>query len=405
MKKILSVLLALALALGCASFALAEDEVVKLTVWVGDNADMEWINSVISMFEASNPFTKYDIQVGIVSESQAKGTVLADLESAADVFVFADDQINELVNAGALAPVDELIAERVKTVNNEGSVAAATVDGTLYAFPLTASNGYFMFYNKAYFTEDDVKSFDKMLEVAAKAGKYVSYDMGSGWYNYAFFKGAGLEMTLGEDGLTNICNWNATDTALTGVQVLEGILAITNNPGFTSQGDAAFVTGIKDGSVIAGVNGTWNANVAAETWGENYAAVKLPTYTVAGKQVQMSSFAGYKFVGVNAFGDNASGDAMILADMMSSYGAQVLRFQLRAEGPANTVAAGSENVLKNPAIAALAAQSGYANAQRVGGKYWDPAAALGSILVNNNPDNTPLQTLLDNAVQGITAAP
>ena len=41
--------------------------------------------------------------------------------------------------------------------------------------------------------------------------------------------------------------------------------------------------------------------------------------------------------------------------------------------------------------------------QRVGSKYWDPAAALGKIIVNGNPDNTDLQTMLDNAVAGITA--
>ena len=42
--------------------------------------------------------------------------------------------------------------------------------------------------------------------------------------------------------------------------------------------------------------------------------------------------------------------------------------------------------------------------QRVGNKFWEPAAALGKILVNGNPDGIELQTLLDNAVAGITAA-
>ena len=37
------------------------------------------------------------IEIGVQSESSAKDTVLADPESAADVFAFADDQLNELV--------------------------------------------------------------------------------------------------------------------------------------------------------------------------------------------------------------------------------------------------------------------------------------------------------------------
>ena len=56
-----------------------------------------------------------------------------------------------------------------------------------------------------------------------------------------------------------------------------------------------------------------------------------------------------------------------------------------------------------PAIAALNAQAPYAHVQRVGSKYWDAAASLGKIIVSGNPENIPLQTLLDNAVAGITA--
>ena len=44
---------------------------------------------------------------------------------------------------------------------NAGSVLAATIDGKLYAYPATADNGYFMFYNKEYFTEDDVRGHSR----------------------------------------------------------------------------------------------------------------------------------------------------------------------------------------------------------------------------------------------------
>ena len=56
------------------------------------------------------------------------------------------------------------------------------------------------------------------------------------------------------------------------------------------------------------------------------------------------------------------------------------------------------------AIAALAAQASYATVQRVADPYWTPAASLGEIIANNNPDGIDLQTMLDNAVAGITTA-
>ena len=401
MKKILSLVLALCMVLSLCSCALAED--VTLTVWVGDNQDIEWINGVIENFKAAYPDNNYTINVGVQNEGDCSKTVLNDPTAAADVFTFADDQFNSLLNGGALQQVldgaDDIIAN-----NTPESIAAATGnDGNLYAYPATADNGYFMFYNKEYFTEDDVKSFNTMLDKAAAAGKYVGFPMSNAWYFYSWFKGAGLDMHVNEDGVTNSCNWNATDTPITGVQVVEALLAIASNPGFKEADSDPFVAGVKDGSIIAGVSGTWNANVAAEAWGDNYAATKLPTYTVAGQEVQMASFSGFKLVGVNPYSENL-GAAMDFAAFMTNEESQVSRFALRRQGPSNTKALASEVVQAEPAIAAIVAQAPYADVQRVGSKFWDTAAALGKIIVNGNPDGTDLQTLLDNCVAGITAA-
>ena len=401
MKKFLAMVLALAMMLTMvASCAMAEE--VSLRVWVGDNNDIEWINTVIANFQAANPDKTYKIEVGVQTEGDCSKVVLTDPTAAADVFTFADDQFNSLYNAGALQQV-VIDPEAVIAANTPGSVAAATgADGNLYAYPATADNGYFMFYNKEYFTEEDVQTLDGMLAKAAEAGKKVGFPMSNAWYFYSFFKGAGLDMTVSEDGVTNTCNWNATDTPITGVQVVEALLAVTSNPGFMEADSDPFVAGVKDGTIIAGVSGTWNANTAAEVWGDNYAATKLPTYTVNGEQVQMSSFAGFKLVGVNAYSENV-GDAMDFAAFMTNEESQTLRFEMRSQGPSNINAAASDAVQANPAIAALAAQSAYADVQRVGQAYWDAAAALGKIIVNGNPDNIELQTLLDNCVAGITA--
>ena len=401
MKKFLAMVLALAMMLTMvASCAMAEE--VSLRVWVGDNADIDWINTVIANFQAANPDKTYKIEVGVQTEGDCSKVVLTDPTAAADVFTFADDQFNSLYNAGALQQV-VIDPEAVIAANTPGSVTAATgADGNLYAYPATADNGYFMFYNKEYFTEEDVQTLDGMMAKAAEAGKKVGFPMSNAWYFYSFFKGAGLDMTVSEDGVTNTCNWNATDTPITGVQVVEALLAITSNPGFMEADSDPFVAGVKDGTIIAGVSGTWNANTAAEVWGDNYAATKLPTYTVNGEQVQMSSFAGFKLVGVNAYSENV-GDAMDFAAFMTNEESQTLRFEMRSQGPSNINAAASDAVQANPAIAALAAQSAYADVQRVGQAYWDAAAALGKIIVNGNPDNIELQTLLDNCVAGITA--
>ncbi|MCL1854096.1 MAG: extracellular solute-binding protein [Clostridia bacterium] len=401
MKKGLSLLLALALALSV-TMALGED-VIKLSVW-GAEEDQAMLGGMIEAFKEANPDKNFEVTLGVCSESIAKDTVLTDLESAPDVFAFADDQLNELLMAGALQEV-LLNPETVIEANggpNAAAVQAASEDGKLFAYPMTADNGYFMFYDKSYFTEEDVKSLDRMMEVAAASGKKITMQLDSGWYLYSFFSGAGLTMKLAEDGSTNQCDWNAVDTPLRGVDVVEALLAVTANPGFIGLNDGAFVSGIKDGSIIAGVNGVWNAQVAEEAWGENYAATKLPAYTVAGQQVQMASFAGCKLVGVSAY-SKQTGYAMLLAEWLTNEENQVTRFEKRGLGPSNVKAGSSETVKASPAIAALAEQAQFATIQRVGGNYWAPTETFGSIMYNGNPDNTDLQTLLDNLVAGITA--
>ena len=373
-------------------------ENVSLIVWGGEE-DQVMLRSMVDAFiDANKDRVNLTVEIGVESESTAKDTILKDIEAAADVFAFANDQIAELYAAGALQEI-VINTEEVKAANNASAVAAATMDGKLYAYPMTADNGYFMFYDASYFTEDDVKSLDRMMEVAAAAGKQITMEMDGGWYNYSFFKGAGLDVGLNDDGKTNFCNWNGPG----GTTVVQAMLDIAANPGFVSLKDGAFVTGVKDGSIIAGVNGTWNAGVAAEQWGDNYAASKLPTYTLGGNQAQMSSFSGYKLVGVNAFSENA-GWAMLLGEWITNYENQVRRFNERNQGPSNIEASKSEAVLADPAQAAFAAQLQYAGLQLIGGNYWSPAETLGRIIADGNPDGIDLQTLLDNAVIGITAS-
>lgn len=152
-----------------------------------------------------------------------------------------------------------------------------------------------MFYDKSFFTEDDVKSLDTMMEKAAAAGKKVSMDVANGWYLYSFYAGAGLNLSLADDGVNTVCNWNEAP----GADVTRAVIDICKNPGFLALKDEEFTGKLKDGTLVAGVNGTWRANDAAEVWGDNYAACKLPTYTLNGEQVQMASFSGFKLIGVN----------------------------------------------------------------------------------------------------------
>ena len=66
---------------------------VKLTMW-GAEEDQTMLREMADAFIEQNADKgNVTIEIGVQSESSAKDTVLADPESAADVFAFADDQV------------------------------------------------------------------------------------------------------------------------------------------------------------------------------------------------------------------------------------------------------------------------------------------------------------------------
>ncbi len=377
-----------------------EIETVTLTVW-GAEEDEALLQEIFSSFQARYAGeASFHITYQPQSESSCKDAMLGDLEGGADVFAFADDQVSALAAAGGLDPIEN--AEEIRAASLSAAVDAASVGGTLYAYPLTADNGYFLYYNKAYLSEEDVQSLDRMLAAAAGAGRLVSMDWSSAWYVYSFFGNTGLEIGLNEDGLTNHCSWNSTEGPVTGVDVAQAMLSAAASPGFSNRTDTEFLEGVRDGSVIAGISGVWNAVAVQEAWGENTGAAKLPTFTCAGRQIQMASFSGCKLIGVNAYSKHPQWAAR-LAEWIISEDNQRLRFQLRGQGPANASAAASPEVQASPAIAALLAQSEFSQLQRVGGKFWDPVAEFAGSCARGNPSGASLQAQLDHMVEGVTA--
>lgn len=379
----------------------SDNGVVELTVW-SEPDNFDTLNKMIDSFkEEYAGQAEFEITLAEGSDASTKDDLLGDIHNGADIFPFADDQLSAMVAAGALYPVPN--ADEVKSANLEASVEAATINDTLYAYPMTADNGYFLYYDKSVLTEEDVQTMDGLLAALEAAGKTFSMELNSGWYLYTFFGNTGLEFGINDDGVTNYCNWNSTEGDIKGIDIAQAILNMTASPAFVAQADSDFIANIGDGTVAAAISGVWNAVSVQEAWGDNYGAVKLPTYTVAGQQVQMSSFKGYKMMGVNAYSKYPEWAAK-LADWLTNEENQTLRFEERGQGPSNINAAASDAVNQSPAIQAVIAQSEFGKLQRVGNTYWTPCSTFGDTMAAGNPTNQDLQEIMDILVEGITAS-
>ena len=105
----------------------AEKETVALKVWA-DQVELELTEKLCSDFAAAHPEKEYVFEFGAVGAVDGKSRYLEDPAAAADVFVFADDQLIDLVKADALYEV----------TRNTDAIVAANTAGRSTPRPTTA---------------------------------------------------------------------------------------------------------------------------------------------------------------------------------------------------------------------------------------------------------------------------
>ena len=120
MKKILAIVLTVAMMLSLVSFASAEGFSGDIKVWVAD-AVVDFTKEQVEAFKAANPeYAGINVTVEPVGEGDAATSMIQDVEAGADIYGFAQDQLGRLVVAGAIIDLDPEIAETVKAENDAG---------------------------------------------------------------------------------------------------------------------------------------------------------------------------------------------------------------------------------------------------------------------------------------------
>ncbi len=152
-KKILCVVLAVLLVAGVVSVLAACNNKTVILVW-GPDDHKEIYEEYLAKFaeEHKSELHGATFQYAGSGDSGAYDAMATDPKSGAGVYTFANDQMANMRNLGALAVVN---GDNLKW-SEENCVEAAVeatrfADGRSYAYPLQADNGYYMYYNKSAF--------------------------------------------------------------------------------------------------------------------------------------------------------------------------------------------------------------------------------------------------------------
>ena len=353
--------------------AAAEDEAWEgdLTVWSPqEDQDTNWLQDQCEAFAAEHPNWKINFNYGVCPEGEAKDNVTKDVEAAADVYMLANDNIPDLVSAGALSELGGDYLGYVTSTNSDSILASVTYNDSVVAFPFTP-NTWFIYYDKSVFSEDDVKNFDTMLEKAGEAGKKVSFKLTDSWYIEAFYVANGC--TLFGDGTDTDAGIDfGGDKA---AAVTEYLVDLAANPNFLVDADGSGLAGLGD-SVAALFSGTWDAEAVKEKLGDNMGVAALPTVTIDGKEGQMKSFIGSKAIGVNPNAENQQ-VAMSLAAYLAGEKAQTAHYEMRNLLPSNINISLADDPIATAVTNVMTDTSIMQPLCKEMSNYWSPAENMG----------------------------
>ncbi len=349
-----------------------------ITVWGPQEDQSEdngnWLKTECEAFAAEHPEWNLTFEYGVCAEGDAKTNVGTDPTAAADVYMFANDQIPDLLAANGIAELGGTTVDQIKSQNSETMVNTVTYDGGVYGVPFT-SNTWFMYYDKSVFTEDDVKNLDTMLEKGV-----VSFPLSNSWYIASFYVANGCTL-FGADGSDEAAGFDFSGDKA--AAVTNYLVDLAANPNFKNDAEGSGIAGLADGSVNAIFSGSWDYDNVKEALGDNMGIAAAPTFTVDGKEAQMKAFAGSKAIGVNPNAEYPQ-VAVALAAYLGSADAQKAHLEMRNILPTDGSVDVSGNELAEAVAVVLDKASTVQPLVSTMGQYWTPAQTMGEELVNGS---------------------
>ena len=360
-----------------------EDD-ITLTVWAPDSA-VNLVKKQVEDFKEAYPEKTFEkIEVVGAPEGSVGTMVLNDPENAADVFCFVPDQLGELKENYSISTVK--FKDYVTEANDEQAIGAATINDTLYAYPVNNDNGYFLAYDKSVVSDEQAQTLEGVLEACKAKDKKFIFDCSKGYYacTFAFTGGVTID-GFEEDGRTQKFADYDEDEAVATLQAFSKLMHDYKGT-FTSGDSEMIASEFEMGTCGAGVDGKWNASADKVALGNNFGAAKLPTINVNGQAKQLVPIQGNKYWGVN-FNSEFRASAHVLALYLSGEKCQRERAEQLGSVPTNKAVQQEPVVTENPVMKAIIEQSEFAVPQvDVAPTFLDPMGNLGSDLIAENTD-------------------
>ena len=357
----------------------------NVTFWL----PAEIIDLTKTQVERFNNNNSYGITIHATYKATVFQEILDTIKSTSnaarpDLYLFPQDQTYGLINCSALSKVPSALIGQVTSSNVDTVLTAAAKDGDLYAYPITADNGYFLYYDKRVVSDAHAGSLEQILSDCMSAGKKFAMNLSSGWYSAGFFFGAGCKSQWEVDADGGFVGYTDTFNSANGIKAAKALRKVLTSGAWIDEASASkFSSG-----AAAVVSGTWDYSAATEILGNNLGAAAMPCVTVDGESIHLGSFMGCKLLGVKPQSNEKRSNALhVLALYLAGRDCQLERFNTVSWGPSNALAQRNKAVQASPAIKALLSQTPYSVPQgQIPEKWWSLMSSLASELKSATTD-------------------
>ena len=343
----------------------------EITLWVSQiDGVSQLFAKQIDRFAALYGY-KINYTIDGITEADAGYKIVADPTYTPDLFCFTQQYTNRLYNAGALAAPSLNATNSILTTNDASSILAASVNGSLKAYPMTTDNGYYMYYDPSVITNPD--SLEQIIADCEAAGKKIRFAADNAWYVASFFFATGCESQwiVDENGqfFGEFIGINDSFNSPEGLIAMKGLQKLTQSSAYESNADVC-----SDDTAVW-ITGMWYHNYAIDF---GFEATDLPSFTIDGVTYHMGSYSGNKLIGVKPQEDEEKAKLLEeLALYLTGYECQIERFNEFGFGTSNLQAQGEIEDI-HFGIAALHKQAEFAIPQgNIYGPWWDIARMLG----------------------------
>lgn len=274
----------------------------SLKIWVGVESQefyAEKAQEYIAMYkEETGENFPVRIEVLAVDTGTAGGVFLNDTTTAGDIITVAHDNLGRLIaGSSAIAPIQtQSLIDQINADNHQVFIDATkgTVQGEEYYFGVPyIAQSLVLYYDKSKISDEQVESWEGILEAASVAEKQALSITGSDGFNNSFLllavdeetKSSSLEIY--KDGMFE-------NNYATGADVLSFIkygqkTLFGSTYGAKRPSDSGWQTELQQGHSLSVIGGAWHFNAAYAALGDNLGISLLPTFTLKASDVYNAS--------------------------------------------------------------------------------------------------------------------